>query len=85
MEKRNSGAAHDFQGPTEASSWSISSGMNCPVTLSSHVQLLRCRGQREQAMGFMQGWDLSDGWGRQGSRSLLGTGESVAEMTSIRI
>lgn len=53
-----------------------------PVTFSSHAQLLRCRGRKEQVAGFIQGWDLSDGWGKQGSRSLLGIGKNVAKMAN---
>lgn len=54
----------------EASTWGISSGRNWDI--SSHAQLLRCRGRREQVVGLTQGWDVSGGWGKQGSRSLLG-------------
>ena len=57
----------------------------CPATFSSCVQLIRCRGPRERVMGFLQGSDLSDGWGKQGSRGLLGIGKSVAEMTNMEI
>lgn len=57
----------------------------CPVTFSSCVQLIRCRVPRERVTGFPQGSDLSDGWGKPGSRSLLGIGKSVVEMTNTEI
>lgn len=57
----------------------------CPVTFFTCVQLLRCRAPRERAMGFLQGWDLSHGWGKKGSRSLLGVGQSLAEMTNTKM
>ena len=47
--------------------------VTCPVT-STCVKLLRGRAPREQVVGFLQGWDLSHSWGKQGSRSLLGIG-----------
>lgn len=40
---------------------------------------------RERVTGFPQGSDLSDGWGKPGSRSLLGIGKSVVEMTNTEI
>lgn len=57
----------------------------CPATFSSCVQLIRCRGPREQVTGFLQGSDLSDGWGIPGSRSLSGIGKSIVETTNMEV
>ena len=60
--------------PRPAAGTSAWNELLCPVTSSTCVKLLRGRAPRERVVGFLQGWDLSHSWGKQGSRSLLGIG-----------
>lgn len=62
----------------EASIGSISSGRNCSTqNIFQLFSVAQCRGRREPVVGFTQGWDVSGGQGKQGSRSLVGMARTL--------